>query len=223
MRPSKTARPGYRPRGVFVVDDDPSVRAGLRRLISAAGYEVRTYASSGELLEDAAAAEAGCLVLDLQMPGATGLELQSELERRGMDVPIVFLTGYGTVSASVSAMKRGAVDFLEKPAPAEELLTAVNAALQRGAAERRERREVEELADRLGSLTPREREVLGYVVAGRLNRQTATALGVTEKTVKVHRARVMSKMQADSLADLVRMAEHLGVEPVPDDEPATSG
>lgn len=208
------ARP--RSRGVFVVDDDPSVRAGLRRLMTSAGYEVRTYASSSELLDDSATADAGCLVLDLQMPESTGLELQDELERRGLDVPIVFLTGYGTVSAGVDAMKGGAIDFLEKPAPADELLSAVDAALQRGASERRARRELEELAERLDRLTPREREVLGYVVAGRLNKQTAAALGVTEKTIKVHRARVMTKMQADSLAHLVRMTEQLGIEPESD-------
>ena len=198
-------------RPVIVVDDDPYVRRGLKRLIAAKGYPVRTFSSGSELMEDQGTAEAGCLVLDLNMPGQTGLELQSELARRGIRVPVVFLSGYGTVPSSVLAMKEGAVDFLEKPVPADELVAAIERALHHGAKQRQHHERIGRLEARLASLTPREREVFERVVSGRLNKQIALALDVTEGTVKVHRSRVMSKMGAGSLAHLVRMAEQLGI------------
>lgn len=200
-----------RERPVIVVDDDPDVREGLKRLITAKGYAVRAYSSASELLGDHGTLKAGCLVLDLNMPDQTGLDLQSELVRRGIRVPVVFLSGYGTVPASVRAMKEGALDFLEKPVPADELVTAIDRALRREAKQRQESERITKLETRLGLLTPRERQVFEHVVSGSLNKQIAHVLGVTEGTIKVHRSRVMAKMRAASLAHLVRMAEQLGI------------
>ena len=196
---------------ITVVDDDDSVRRALSRLLSASGYTVRTFASARELLSDPSPDPAipGCLLLDVRMPELDGLELQSILKSTGTGTAVVFMTGHGDVQTGVKAMKSGAVDFLLKPFSDEELLDAVGRALALDAETRAERRDLAELTRRAGKLTPREREVCALVVTGRLNKQIAAALGTSEKTIKVHRARVMAKMRATSLADLVRMMEYL--------------
>ena len=196
---------------VFVVDDDDSVRASLSRLLTASGFHVEAYASAQEFLAEPDRARPGCLVLDLRMPEIDGLRLQKALSDGFSSQPIIFLTGHGSVSDSVAAMKAGATDFLEKPADPSELVTAVKRAIELDARQRKEAVELADLERRLAKLTPREREVFERVVAGRLNKQIAYELGVSEKTVKVHRGRVMEKMEAPSLAELARLAERLGV------------
>jgi len=196
---------------VFVVDDDPSVLKGLRRLLAAAGLEVAGFESPQQFLERFDPGAPGCLVLDLAMPGLNGMELQQELAARGSTLPIVFLTGHGDVPTSVQAMKRGAADFLTKPVDDKDLLAAIRNAFEKGRALRMAQAETAEIGRRLATLTPREREVLQHIVAGKRNKQVAGELGTVEKTVKVHRARVMEKMQARSLAELVRLAERAGI------------
>lgn len=192
---------------VNVVDDDALVLRSLGRLLRSAGFAVRTFPSSQDFLAQNAAAQPGCLVLDLTMPGLSGLELQ---ERLGDAFPVVFLSGNADVPASVRAMKAGAVDFLTKPVDREQLLAAVRIALGRDRRARAEREARDSVAGRLAGLTPRERQVLAGVVAGKLNKQIAAELGTAEKTVKVHRARVMRKMRAGSLAELVLLAGRVG-------------
>ena len=199
---------------VYVVDDDASVRRALERLIRSAGYDVVTLSDATAYLRHSGASTPACLVLDVRLPGPSGLDLQSALSGAGRDVPIVFITGHGTVPTSVRAMKGGAVDFLQKPFNDQELLDCIQRALRRSSEERAKRVERTELERRVGSLTPREREVLVLVVAGMLNKQIADKLGIAEKTIKVHRGRVMEKMQADSVADLVRMSEKLAPPPI---------
>jgi FixJ family two-component response regulator len=197
---------------VFLVDDDPSVRRALARLIKSAGHQVQTFASAQEFLGTSAGGEeAACLVLDVRMPGLTGIELQRELQTLNRNVPIVFMTGHGNIPMSVQAMKAGAVDFLPKPVKDTDLLRAIEQALARAVRDRAERNELEDVRERVERLTPREREVMVLVVRGLLNKQIAFELGTVEKTIKVHRARVMEKMQVDSLADLVRLAEKVGI------------
>jgi len=196
---------------VFVVDDDESVRASLSRLLTASGFHVEAYASAQKFLAEPKGARPGCLLLDLRMPGIDGLELQDALSNGNSSQAIVFLTGHGSVSESVAAMKAGATDFLEKPADPSELVATVKRAIELDARQRREAVELADLDRRLEALTAREREVFERVVAGRLNKQIGYDLGVSEKTVKVHRGRVMEKMEAPSLAELARMAERLGV------------
>jgi RNA polymerase sigma factor (sigma-70 family) len=196
---------------VFVVEDDPSMRRSIERLLRSAGHGVESFGSAGEFLEREPNDAACCLVLDVQMPELTGLELQQALQRSGAALPIVFITGFGDVPTSVRAIKSGAEDFLEKPFKDSDLLDAVHRALERSRRTRAARRELAELERKLGSLTPRERQVLELVVEGLLNKQIASRLGIAEKTVKVHRGRAMRKMRADSLADLVRMAGTLGI------------
>jgi FixJ family two-component response regulator len=196
---------------VFVVDDDASVLKGLRRLLAAAGLEVAGFESPQQFLERFDPGAPGCLVLDLAMPGLNGMELQQELAARGSTLPIVFLTGHGDVPTSVQAMKRGAADFLTKPVDEKDLLAAIRSAFEKGRALRMAQAETAEIERRLATLTPREREVLQHIVAGKRNKQVAGELGTVEKTVKVHRARVMEKMQARSLAELVRLAERAGI------------
>jgi FixJ family two-component response regulator len=196
---------------VFIVDDDPSVLKALRRLLAAAGFEVAAFESPQAFLDRYDPGIPGCLVLDVAMPGLSGMELQQELAARGSALPVVFLTGHGDVPLSVQAMKRGAADFLTKPVDENDLLAAVRGAFERGRALHKARAETAEIERRLATLTPREREVLQHIVAGRRNKQVAGELGIVEKTIKVHRARVMEKMRARSLAELVRLAERAGV------------
>jgi FixJ family two-component response regulator len=196
---------------VFVVDDDRSMRVAVERLLRSSGLEVESFSSARTFLEREPAEVACCLVLDVRMPELTGLDLQQALRRSDADIPIVFITGHGDVPTSVRAMKSGAEDFLQKPFNDQELLDAVHRALERDRHARASRAELAELGERLDSLTPREREVLELVVKGLMNKQIAFELGAAEKTIKVHRGRVMRKMRADSLADLVRMAGKLGI------------
>jgi FixJ family two-component response regulator len=198
---------------VFLVDDDPSVRKALTRLIKAAGYQVEAFASARDFLEwrNGPDRGSGCLILDVRMPGLSGLDLQQELLATHAQLPIIFITGHGDIPMSVKAMKHGAVDFLPKPIKDTVLLKAVEQALARADHDLAEREELENIQRRLESLTPREREVLALVVKGLLNKQIAFQLGTVEKTVKVHRARVMEKMEVQSLAELVRIAERVGI------------
>jgi FixJ family two-component response regulator len=191
------------------VDDDASVRKSVGRLLRTAGLQVEVFASADEFLAHPPSDESACLLLDLKMPGRNGLELQEALVAARKPIPIVFVSGHGDIPASVRAMKGGAVDFLTKPYSVEELLEAVERAMAKDKRDRREQAQVTELESRARALTPREAEVLRLVVRGLLNKQVAAELGISEKTVKVHRARVMHKMRADSMADLVRMAGRL--------------
>jgi len=195
---------------VFVVDDDASILRAMTRLFKSEGLSVETFPSPREFLERPPHDGPGCLVLDLQMPELDGLEVQRALAEAGRDLPIVFVSGHGNVPASVEAMKAGALDFLTKPFQDERLLAVIRGGIALSTARRAERAELRSLQDRIGSLTPREREVFRCVVQGLPNKKIAGLLGTAEKTVKVHRARVMEKMKAASLADLVRMSERAG-------------
>jgi len=195
---------------IYLVDDDPSFLRALSRRLRAADYQVETFGSAEEFLARRRSDAAGCAVLDLQMPGPGGLELQEALAQAEEPLPVVFLTGHGDISSSVHAMKRGAVDFLTKPVRGDELLDAVQRALARGAAARGTRRQKGEWGARYESLTPREREVFALVVSGLLNKQIADVLGARERTVKAHRAQVMHKMGVQSPAELGRVVEWLG-------------
>jgi len=199
------------PGTIHVVDDDASMRTSLFRLLGGAGYEVVLYATAEELLAVAGPALTGCILLDLRLPGASGLELQDRLAERSCRAPVVFLTGHGDVPASVRAMKRGAVDFLQKPVAADELLAAVASALARDAAARRHLGDLAELRALAATLSERQREVWLRVARGQLNKQIAYDLGLVERTVKLHRAKAMGKLRARSTADLVRIAERLGL------------
>ena len=192
---------------VYLVDDDTGVLKALSRLLRAKGYEVKSYVSPQEFLEQHDPAVSGCAVLDVSMPGLDGLELQQALTAGGSHRPVVFITGKGDVPTSVRAMKAGAIDFLTKPTKDTDLLEAVRRAEERDAEVRRRLSELEVVQAKLKTLTPREREVLTHVVAGRLNKQIAADLGTVEKTIKVHRSRMMGKLGLRTVADLVRMAE----------------
>jgi len=199
---------------VFVVDDDESVRTALARLVRSIGLEVQAFPTPAAFLASPRPADRpACLVLDLRMPGASGLALQQELARSRAELPIVFLTGHADVATSVRAMKAGAVDFIEKPPRESELLDAIHRALKRDREARAARAERTAIERLVTALTPREREVLALVVAGLPNKRVADRLGASEKTIKVHRARVMEKMRASSLADLVRRAQAVGIGP----------
>jgi FixJ family two-component response regulator len=199
---------------IHVVDDDPSFRTAVSRLLRAAKYEVRGYASAAEFLDSDPCTEPGCILLDLKMPGASGLDLQQSLERMEERLPIIFLTGYGDIPASVRAMRAGAVDFLTKPVRREKLLPAVQSALALDAKERAARAVSRELRVRYENLTPREREVLAHIVGGKLNKQVAFDLGTAERTIKAHRASIMEKLCVQSVAELARLAQDLGIEPI---------
>jgi RNA polymerase sigma factor (sigma-70 family) len=192
---------------VLVIDDDTSFRRALERLLRSVGLPVRTFASAREFLQHELSAGPACLLLDVRMPGLSGLELQELLATTGHQMPIIFLTGYGTIPMSVQAMKSGAIDFLQKPCDDQLLLEAVYHALEQAQQAWDEHTVQRALLDCLETLTPRERDVLALVVTGMLNKQMADTLGMSEKTVKTHRARVMKKMHATSLAELVRMVD----------------
>ncbi|MET0815118.1 MAG: response regulator [Pseudoxanthomonas sp.] len=194
---------------VHIVDDDDSIREALSRLLCALGFDVRQYASAGEFLLEWPVGSPACLLLDVRMPGPSGLDLQLALSKRADAPPVVFLTGYGDIPMSVLAIRRGAVDFLTKPVEREALLSAVTAALERDARDRNSRRARQDVRERFDMLTPREKLVFAQVVDGRLNKQIATALGTCERTVKAHRAHVMEKMHVHSVAALVQLAVQL--------------
>ena len=200
---------------VFVVDDDSSIREALSRLLRAVGIPAQTFSSGHEFLHSKKPDAPGCVILDVRLPGLSGLDLQKEMTERGIHLPIIFITAHGDILMSVQAMKRGAVEFLTKPFRDQDLLDAVRSAIQRDRKGRQERSELTELRTAMAQLTPREREVMSMVVAGLLNKQIGLRLGTSEKTVKIHRAHVMQKMHAESLADLVRMSQKLSMETYP--------
>jgi FixJ family two-component response regulator len=196
---------------IAVVDDDPSVRLGLQRLIRSMGWQAETFASAREFLDRSSTDAPSCLVLDLQLPGLSGLDLQKQMTEAGLETPIVFLTGHADVPASVRAMKAGATEFLTKPVDEQDLLKAIRDAVERDRLNRQQHAEMRGLQSRYESLTGREQEVMQQVISGLLNKQIAGKLKITEDTVKFHRGHIMRKMRADSLADLVRMAQNLGI------------
>lgn len=196
---------------VFVVDDDAAVRRALASLIRSVGLQVETFGSADEFLQAKRPEVPSCLILDVRLPGISGLAFQSKLAEAHIPIPIIFITGHGDIPMSVRAMKAGAVEFLPKPFRDEDLLDAIHVALGRDRDRRKEEAEVARLRQRLGLLTPREREVLPRVVSGLLNKQIAAEIGTSEATVKVHRSQLMHKMGASSLAELVRMSERIGI------------
>ncbi len=198
---------------VFIVDDDPLIRDALDQLIKSVGLRAHTFSSAPEFLEQDLPEMPSCLVLDIRMPRLSGLDLQDELAKRGLRIPIIFITGHGTVPLSVRAMKGGAVDFIQKPFEDQELLDAIHHAIEKDRQTRTEQGEIRETKRRVESLTPREYEVLVLVAAGMLNKQIAYDLEMSENTVKTHRARIMRKMKVESLADLVRLTEKAGIPP----------
>jgi FixJ family two-component response regulator len=196
---------------VFVIDDDAPLREALKSLLRSVGMRVEIFDSAASFLKYKLPDAASCLVLDIRMPGESGLDLQVELAKADIRIPIVFITGHGDIPMSVRAMKAGAVEFLTKPFRDQDLLDAVQAALERDRTRRASDKNVNEVRAHFETLTPREQEVIGFVTAGLMNKQIAIALGVSEVTVKVHRGNLMKKMGAQSLADLVRMADALGI------------
>jgi len=199
---------------VYVLDDEPEMVKALTRLLGASGFRVHGFTSAAEFLARERHLGPACLVLDVAMAGMDGLQVQEQLRQTGEDLPIVFLTGHGDIPMSVHAIKAGAEDFLTKPVNAADLLRAINGALQRASDQQASREGLAVLQARLASLTPREREVLGHVVAGKLNKQIAGDLGTGEQNIKVHRGRLMRKLGVRSVAELVRLAERLGIRPV---------
>ena len=201
------------PQTVFVVDDDDAVRNSLRMLLKSAGVHAEAFASAQEFLSTYDVSHPGCLVLDVRMPGMSGLEMQHELNLRGATIPVIFITGHGDIPMAVEAMQHGAFDFLQKPFRDQELLDRVQRALIRDTEYRARLRHTDRIRERLASLSPREREVLDLVTQGKANKMVAGDLGVSQRTVEIHRAHVMQKMQVDSLAELVRIAAKLELPP----------
>jgi FixJ family two-component response regulator len=199
---------------IFIIDDDPSMRDGLSYLLLAAGYEFEAFASAEAFLERPRFEGVGCIILDVRMPGMTGLDLQRELADVHCPMPIIFISAHGDIPMSVEAMKRGAMDFLPKPFDDEQLLGAIEAAVTRHRQARTLCDRTQVLQDRIKKLTPREYEIFRYIITGMLNKQIAAALNIAERTVKIHRGRVMEKLGAHSVADLVRMAQQAGVSAV---------
>ncbi|MBW8327724.1 MAG: response regulator [Thiobacillus sp.] len=197
---------------VFVVDDDAAVRRSMMRLLRSAGWSAEAFASAGDFLERAPITGPGCVLLDVNMPGMTGLELQDRMAGAGIMLPVVFLTGKGDIPMSVRAMKHGAVDFLVKPVEEDDLFQALELAIRRQADEAADRRQRDSILARLALLSDREREVLERVIQGRLNKQIAYDLGIVEKTVKAHRGRIMEKMQAHTIAELVHLCDTAGID-----------
>ena len=202
------------PPVIHIIDDDTSFRTAVMRMLRAARYEVRGYASAAEFAGSDATASPGCIVLDLSMPEGSGFDVQERLAEMDERLPIVFLTGRGDIPASVRAMKAGAVDFLTKPVERETLLSAIERAIERDVTERKARSHLRELRERYDRLTTREREVFAHVVSGKLNKQIAFDLGTSERTIKAHRASITSKLNAPSAAELARIARDLGIEPI---------
>ena len=198
---------------VFVVDDDPSVRRSIKRLIASVGLQVELFGSAQEFLLGKRPDAPSCLVLDIRLPGISGLDFQHELAEANIHIPIIFITAHGDIPMTVRAMKAGAVEFLTKPFREQDLLDAIQLALERDRGRRQQEAELTVLRERFESLSPREREVVAMVVSGMLNKQIAAQIGTAENTVKIHRSRAMEKMQANSLADLVKMIQRLQVSP----------
>jgi FixJ family two-component response regulator len=197
---------------VFVVDDDAGVRDAIESLLKSVGLRIEAFRSASEFLQRLTRETPSCLVLDVRLPGMSGLELQRQLRASGEQIPIIIITGHGDIPMSVEAMKAGALEFLTKPVRGQDLLTAVQKAIRQDRESRQSRKALDELRRRLADLSPREREVMELVIAGLLNKQIASTLGTSERTVKIQRANVMQKMKADSLPDLVRMGEKLGIQ-----------
>ena len=199
---------------VFIIDDDASIRKSLSRLLRSAGHTTETFASAEEFLGREHYNGIGCLLLDVQMPGLSGMDLQEELSKADYHMPIIFITGHGDIPMSVEAMKKGAVDFLIKPFDDRKLLQAVESAIERNRQTRAEHDETLDIRKRIELLTPRENEILRYVITGMLNKQIALKLDIAEKTIKIHRGRIMEKLRVHSVADLVRLAEKAGITPL---------
>lgn len=198
-----------RPSTVFIIDDDASIRASIRGLLKSVGLQSESFASAHEFISSGAAVRPGCLVLDVRLPGLNGLEFQRKLAEAGIEIPIIFITAHGDIPMSVKAIKSGAVEFLTKPFRDQDLLDAIDQALERDRVKRLDHREIVELKSRYDEVTEREREVMRLVVSGMRNKEVAAALGTSEITAKIHRGNVMRKMQANSLADLIKMAGKL--------------
>ena len=201
------------PPTVHVIDDDEDTRKGTARLLAAAGFEARTYASALDFLGALEADMSGCIILDVQLPDQSGLELQTTLAKRAVPLPIIFVTGHGEIADTVRAIQRGAVDFLTKPVEASVLLAAVGRALAQDVASRRARVRQQNLRSRYERLTPREREVFLHLIRGQLNKQVAADLQITERTIKLHRVNILQKLEVGSMAELARMAVDLGIDP----------
>ena len=201
------------PPTVYILDDDASVLISLKRLIESAGFHVETFSSADEFLKHKQSTDPSCLVLDVCLPGIDGFTLQKELSKRNISLPIIFITGHGDIPMGVKAMKKGAVDFLPKPFEDKDLLFAIEQAIQKSRQKLKQEKEISHIKSLLSAISPREYEVMRWVIAGLLNKQIARKMGITEKTVKVHRGRVMKKMQVDSVVELFGLLEKVGISP----------